>query len=339
MKAVILNSNPGARFHIGRALGAFTEETHNTQKTTSEYLHSDTLWSALVNAWALSCPKSVNDFINECMNGNFRLSSAFYCYMPPLSTEGKKGGNKKIYFLPKPASLNLAKFSDPKSLKRVKFLSKGIWEKGLLPEDWFDKDKCTLLQNESVVALKSEIEVAESFKLFYIETTAKTSARDITDREDAFYFQTDLYLAENIRWYFLIDNKLPDTLLSDFHTAMKALINLGIGGERTTGCGSLSGYEEIEFNLEMEKSEHTSSISLIAPNQEELSENSLYQIIKRGGRFLEKGKSLPMVQMLLEGAVFDNNINGKIVELNNKPKILRYGLSFLIPLHNNFSNF
>ena len=38
MKAFILNSNLGTRFRFGKAMGAFTEETHNTQKTTSEYL-------------------------------------------------------------------------------------------------------------------------------------------------------------------------------------------------------------------------------------------------------------------------------------------------------------
>ena len=44
-----------------------------------------------------------------------------------------------------------------------------------------------------------------------------------------------------------------------------------------------------------------------------------------------------MIQMLLEGAVLDKSVKGRIVELNNNPKILRYGLNYMIPLHSNFT--
>lgn len=342
MKVIILYSKTGTRFHFGKALGAFTEESHNTQKMTSDYLHSDTLWSALVNAWALSCPESVEDFIIHCKNGKFKLSSAFYCIAPNLQKE-QMNKNNAVFFLPKPTSLNLFKFSEPKKMKKVKFISKGVWENGLMPGDWFNSNKCTISPNEEAVALKSEI--SEPFNLFSTETAAKTSARDITRREDVFYFQTDLYLANNIQWYFFIENSLPDELQSDFQKAMQTLVNFGIGGERTTGCGSLTGYEEIDFDFNFVNNSFANgyrvSVSLTAPNENELSENALYQIIKRGGRFIEKGKSLPMVQMLLEGTVFDNEVKGKVIELNGQPKVMRYGLNFSIPLHSNFqtSNF
>lgn len=339
MKVIILHSRPGTRFHFGKALGAFSEESHNTQKMTSDHLHSDTLWSALVNAWALSCPESVDDFIAHCSRGKFKLSSAFFCFDRRLY-EDQKDKYNYIFFLPKPISLNLFKVSEPKKMKNIKFISKGVWEKGIMPDEWFDTDKCILLQNDKVVALKNEI--SESFNLYSTETTAKTSARDITMREDSFYFQTDLYLANNVQWYFFVDNLLPVNLKADFYKAMQTLVNFGIGGERTTGCGSLAGFEEqnIDFNFEnhtnVEESGTSVSISLTAPLENELSDSSLYQIIKRGGRFLEKGKSLPMVQMLLEGAIFNNETKGRIIKLNDQPKILRYGLNFPIPLHNNF---
>ena len=336
MKVIILNTKPDTRFHFGKALGAFTEESHNTQKMTSNYLHSDTLWSAMVNAWALSCPESVEGFIDYCNSGKFKISSAFYCYIPKLHEEQKKL-NEAVFFLPKPASLNLFKYSEPKNLKKVMFISKGVWESGLLPNDWFDSEKCILLQNNSVVALKSEIE--KSFNLISTETAAKTSARDITKREDTFYFQTDLYLSNNVQWYFFIENKLPDNLQADYQKAMHTLVNLGIGGERTTGCGSIVGYEELDFDFKFAGNstvEEKVSLSLILPDKDELTERALYQIIKRGGRFIEKGKSLPMVQMLLEGAVLDKEVKGRIVELYDQPKVMRYGLSFLIPFHCNF---
>lgn len=337
MKAILLNFNEGTRFHLGKAMGAFTEDVNNSQKTTSDYIHSDTLWSALVNAWALSSSETVDEFVCECKAGNFLISSAFYYY----TNSNSDGKNNNIYFLPKPASLNLYKFSEPKILKKIRFVSKGVWEQGIEPDNWFNPDICTLVQNNSAVALKSEID--SSFELFHIETAAKTSARDVSDKEDVFYFQTDLFLAENVKWYFLLNNKLSDHLQADFEKAMQTLIVLGIGGERSTGCGALSEYKIIDFVFDMNENEKDKqmqvSLSLTTPKENDLSENDLYQIIKRGGRFLTKGKSLPMIQMLQEGAVLNNDFTGRIVELNNKPIVLRYGLNFPIPLHLNFSNF
>ena len=332
MQAIILKSNFGTRFRFGEALGASTEEIHNTPKSTSLYLHSDTLWSALVNAWALCCPETVENFISECRNGKLKLSSAFYC------VENK---GKNIYFLPKPVSLNLFQYTEPRRLKKVRFISKGVWEGGLLPEDWFDSGKCTLLQNESVVALKSEIDTP--VKLFSVETTPKIHARNIANKDNSFYYETNLFLSHGdnykVNWYFLLENKLPENLKKDFQKAMQTLVNLGIGGERATGSGGLSGFQEAELEFKLpEISNYQVSVSLIAPDKNELTENSLYQIIKRGGRLLENGNCLPMVQMLLEGAVFDTKIEGNIVSLNDNPPIVRYGLNLSIPLHNNFIN-
>lgn len=339
MQAYILQSNTGTRFRFGEALGAYSEESHNAQKTTSDYLHSDTLWSALVSAWALSCPNSLVDFLSACENGKFKLSSAFYAVNFQKSPEVPNGNI--IYFLPKPTILNLRATDKPKELKRIKFISKGIWEQGVSPENWFDKSKCTLLQNDSIVALKSEI--SKSINLFSITTNHKNRARDVTNREDAFYYETDLFLLGNEEyktdWYFLVENNLSNSLQSDFDKSLQTMIHFGIGGERTAGCGSLTNFKLKDFDLKIEKLGNClSSLSLVAPQENELSENSLYQVIKRGGRFLEQGKSLPMIQMLLEGAVFDKEIEGRIVRLNANPPILRYGLNFSIPLHNGLIN-
>ena len=332
MQAIILKSNPGTRFRFGEALGAFPEGMHNAQKSTSQYLHSDTLWSALVNAWALCCPETIEDFISECKNGGFKLSSAFYY------VEFKENN---VYFLPKPVSLNLFQFDEPKKLKKVRFISKGVWETGLLPKDWFNSEKCVLLQNDNIIALKSEIDTP--IQLFSIETSPKTHARDITDREDSFYYETDLFLTYGddykVDWYFLIENNLSENSQNDLKKALQTLVSFGIGGERSSGCGSLTEYEEKFLDIELtEMSNYKCSVSLIAPKENELMKNSLYQTIKRGGRFIESGKCLPMTQMLLEGAVFDTEIQGSVVTLNENPPILRYGLNLDIPLNNNFIN-
>lgn len=328
MQAIILKSNKGTRFHFGKALATGKNDA-SALASVSEYLHSDTLWSALVNAWALSSPKTVENFISECRNGKFRLSSAFYY----LEYNGSS-----VFFLPKPVSVNLFPFDEPKKLKKIKFISKGVWEAGLLPDKWFDGGECMLLQNDTIVALKSEID--KSITLFAKETSPKVRARDVNDHEDGYYYQTDLFLFGNneysVSWYFVMENRLSEDLKHDFNSAMKTLTHLGIGGERSSGCGSLTEYTTVDFQIEVENTAYRSSLSLIAPNENELTKNSLYQIVKRGGRFFKEGKSLPMLQMLLEGAVFDKDIKGKVAELNTEPPILRYGLNLDIPLHNKF---
>ena len=334
MQAYILRASPGSRFHFGEALGAYTEEQSNAQKTTSEYLHSDTLWSALVNAWAFCHPDSVEDFIDECRKGHFKLSSAFYCVEYPNT-------DTQVFFLPKPVSLNLFQFEEPKKLKKIKFISKGVWESGLLPDDWFNPDKCTLLQKESIVALKSEIDMP--IDIFKIETNPKVRARNMNDRDSSFFYQSDLFLLNGknykVSWYFLTKNNLSEHLKSDFEKAMRTMMYLGIGGERTSGCGSLTEYFEKSLDIEpVEMSNYKCSVSLIALNENELTEKLFYQTIKRGGRFLEKGKCLKMIQMLHEGAVFNTDLEGCIISLNDNPPVLRYGMNLDIPLNTNFIN-
>jgi CRISPR/Cas system CSM-associated protein Csm4 (group 5 of RAMP superfamily) len=100
-----------------------------------------------------------------------------------------------------------------------------------------------------------------------------------------------------------------------------------------TGCD-----EPVDFQPGIKNTNYRSSLSLVAPNENELTETALYQTMKRGGRSLGKGKSLPMIQMLSEGAVFDTEVKGRIVELSATPPVLRYGLNLAIPLHDNFIN-
>ena len=335
MQAYILKSNFGTRFRFGETQEVSTNSQNNTQKiTTSECIHSDTLWSALVNAWVFCHPESVENFITECKNERFKLSSAFYCI---------EYQNKPVFFLPKPVSLNLFQFDEPKKTEKIKFISKGIMESGVLPKDWFNKNQCTLLQSESMVALKSEID--KPVKVFTTETNPKTRARDLNNKENAHFYETDLFLLNgedySVNWFFMTENNLPENLQENFKNAMQTLVNLGIGGNRSSGCGSLSEYKKIDFAIKINSiSTYRTSLSLIAPNENELSKNSLYQVINRGGgkRSLENSKCLPVIQMLQEGAVFDTEIKGRIVTLNNHPLVLRYGINFDIHLHNNFIN-
>ncbi|MDR0753769.1 MAG: type III-A CRISPR-associated RAMP protein Csm4 [Prevotellaceae bacterium] len=331
MQAIILKSGAGTRFHFGEVLGSAEGKNANAQQAISSILHSDTLFSAIVNAWALRNPETVDSFIAACRSNEFKISSGFYCL---------KTGERTVFFLPKPVSLNLCTANDPKALKRVKMISVGVWEKGLLPDDWLDKNKCTLLQNNTIVALKEEVN--ENMKLYELQTSPKIKART-ENREDSFFWQTNLHLLSDenhtVNWYFIVENKLNDALNNHLTDALQTLMHLGIGGERSSGCGSLTDFEKLNFSLNLPDTQpYHASISLVIPKKDELSDNCFYLTVKRGGRYFDNNEHLKMVQALIEGAVFEKNIQGQIVALKEQPLVLRYGLSLTLPLHDNFVN-
>jgi CRISPR-associated protein Csm4 len=331
MQAIILKSKPGTRFHFGEALGSGEGRNANAQQSVSSILHSDTLFSAIVNAWALRNPETVDDFIAACKRNEFKISSGFHCL---------KIGGRTVFFLPKPVTLNLYPTKDPKALKRVKMISAGVWEKGLLPDDWSDKTKCTLLQNDTFVALKEE--VGERIKLYESQTSPKVKART-ENREDSFFWQTNLHLLSDenyeVNWYFVVDNRLNGALNNHLTDALQTMMQLGVGGERSSGCGSLVGCEKVDFSLDLPGAQpYRASISLVIPKVDELSDVCFYFTIKRGGRYLDNGEHLKMIQALVEGAVFDKDIQGQIVPLKEPPLVLRYGLGLTLPLHHNFVN-
>jgi CRISPR/Cas system CSM-associated protein Csm4 (group 5 of RAMP superfamily) len=94
----------------------------------------------------------------------------------------------------------------------------------------------------------------------------------------------------------------------------------------------------VDFSLSLPDTQpYHACISLVKPKAKELSDNCFYLTIKRGGRYLDN-EYLKTIQMLLEGAVFDKDIQGQIVVLKDQPPVLRYGLSLTLPLHHNFVN-
>jgi CRISPR-associated protein Csm4 len=177
--------------------------------------------------------------------------------------------------------------------------------------------------------------------LYELQTSPKVKART-ENREDSFFWQTNLHLLSDknheVNWYFIVENKLNEAFNHHLNDALQTMMHLGIGGERSSGCGSLTDCEKVNFLLNLPDTQYHASISLVIPKKDELSDNCFYITIKRGGRYLDHNEHLKMIQALVEGAVFDKNIQGEIATLKVTPPILRYGLNLTLPLHNNFVN-
>ena len=95
MNAVILKCKPFSAFHFGQV----AVDADTSLNDTSEFLHSDTLFSAIINLAARVYPSEVNTLLalfghNDVLP-KVRLSSGFYCLQK---------GESFLYFLPKPLS-------------------------------------------------------------------------------------------------------------------------------------------------------------------------------------------------------------------------------------------
>lgn len=350
MKAIILKCRPRARFHFGKV----APDNNTSLNDTSEWIPSDTLFSALINILATAFDKPVVDkIINHFDAGHVRISSGFYLL---------RLSDRDIYFLPKPAHIALEVTGNFKKYNKVKFISRTVWEEGWPFSEW--EDKCYFLQNGSIVVAKSEVPELASplstlsdrgkqesslskIKIYSIHDfpRVKTHAQG---SQDAFFYLSTVCIADeadlsgvlegSVHFYFLLENAPELERTEEFKalmTAISLLPDQGIGGERSAGCGLFDGISISDFEpFKISGASQQCSLSLTLPKDEqELHQVIAYQIQTRGGRAHQGGK-LNFIRMMTEGAVALNSIEGKIAAIGNPvaSDFLRYGKSFCLPV-------
>lgn len=349
MQAIILKCPPNARFHFGKT--GLDENASLFQ--TSEILHSDTLFSALIN----TCNKVAKDEINPLIaafkkdENGLKISSGYYCL--EVIEAGKTP--RFIYFLPKPNYFNLVNkdTTQRKAVKKVAFISKTVWEKGLLPHEWIESKGCYTIDEKFIIHTE---DLSPSFirpvKKIYRTTTNPKIADHARQKRNNIFFQTDLKLSRinskgltiQPHFYFLLANRLPaeqQRLAKLFFFLLEILMDEGIGGAISTGCGQLLGYESKPLNLDIPEAhlstDYFTNMSLLAPDvSNDLSHIYNGGIITRGGRKTAAAGRLSRIKMFKEGAIIGKEVTGKIPNLHNTQPFLRYGKTFPIPMHQKY---
>lgn len=350
MQAVILQCRPRARFHFGKV----APDNNSSLNDTSEWLPSDTLFSALINTLALFCDKSdVDRIVGHFDTGQVRISSGFYL----LRTL-----ERDIFLLPKPNNLAFEVTENFKDFNRVQLISRTVWEHGWAFKEW--PDKCYFLQKGVVVVAKSELpELTDKLKeiktdVARIEAVAKIRLFSKTDyprvkvhspdQQNAFFYLSTICLADNhdlkylpegssAHLYFLLDVEAGFEKNADYATlltAIRLLPDQGLGGERTAGCGL---FEKCDFQHfappQVIGETQQCSLSLSLPTADELTQALAYSVITRGGREYTGGK-LDYIRMMSEGAVSDSVWSGRIAKVGEHggTDFLRYGKAFCLPV-------
>lgn len=340
MKAIILKCRTGSRFHLGEYANHKNTVLHNT----SEYIHSDVLFGAFISALSKIYPEKLNDFRQLFGEGEIRFSSAFYCIE-------ENSTNKNLYLLPKPASLNFIQLNehiDPKKVKKIKFISKGIYEKGITPLEWFS-EKC-VIPDDKCVFLKEEFDENDSTFSLYDKVDLQKARIHTSEPENNLYSQTDIVLmgSDNyqVNWYFLLDlnNQLSKEDIDIFYQTLDLMAINGIGGERSTGCGAIEEMEVIDnFCLNPDQpSNQQLLLSLAFPKEAEKDKYLYYKTKIRGGMWygIKNDQRLNLLMGIEEGSILNDKISSQIIDLSeNNNHSWQYGGNITIPLPSEYFNF
>lgn len=332
--------------HFGE-LGIGMEET-------SDRIHSDTLFSAWISAYArLFLKDAVEELLQQFQTqaeSPFRLSSTFIY---------RQVDGENIYYLPRPFKrpINYPKydFDFAKEYKKLNYLPLKIWQRWYQGEGWHESDTKELEakvkkeknQNEKLKEAGT-FDYAEAFKKGKVPKIAV----DRITRATNLYHTAFVQYQENAGLYFLVEFHNPE-FENTFLTVLNFLGDEGLGGERSSGAGQFKVdtsdndlTPEWEKVVKFDKGNFHSLISLFW--QESLSNeflaNTSYELLRRGGWISASPsgsqRRRKSVQMFAEGSVFPVKPMGKLADVtpdeNFKDRyhsVYRSGISLSLPIN------
>jgi len=349
----ICKLKPKAHFHLG--------EKETVLEKTSDYIHSDTLFSAICNAYRLL-------YGEEELRGVLKL---FKDHEPPFLISSAFAYAGEILTFPLPLSINWDNYADDevieglnaerkekvdkfgilKRLKRVKFVSEKIFwnmteEESRVKDYINDKNiiQGILFDDEELKRLRKRFDVKENkgIKIFGKKEVPRVAIDRKTNSSHIYHFG-EVSFAKDCGLYFLVDSRLKE-YEKRVEATIRVLGDEGIGGDRTYGKGLFNAeFDEIELN--MESKNHFVTLSLFYPQEEELSrlKDRYYELITRGGWIYStdaKNLRRRTVRMFSEGSVFSAESNSGLYGglANVKPndfaehEVYRYGYAFAVPL-------
>ncbi|MEZ4961215.1 MAG: hypothetical protein R2830_15415 [Saprospiraceae bacterium] len=364
-KTLLFRCPPGGQFHFGRI--ALDDKT-SLDATTPMY-HSDTLSSAIVATAFRVFPQQAETVLDWFKTGQVRFSSFFHCLeTEEVRKEEKEGGAilsstfRHLFFLPKPAHLDTGNFTEPKKIRKVLFISKGVWEAGILPDKWLQKgyriiDGKFLVLEEELAQLGCP-GLPAGYKLFEESTVPKVFIHKL-EREDNLYFHANIFLPPNVSF------AKKDDAIKGFHlrvhfyamaehgeavdwqiiqSLLEIIADEGIGGERSVGCGRLLGVEALDsFGISVqEESSLACTLNLVSPADEvDLGKLKAWKTLTRGGRFYKSQENFKRLKMVAEGALTEAGLQGRHWDISNSggQASLRFGHALTLPVSKNYADY
>ncbi|MGA9379964.1 MAG: type III-A CRISPR-associated RAMP protein Csm4 [Phormidium sp.] len=346
----------GNPVHFGE-LGIGMEET-------SDRIHSDTLFSAWISAYARLFGKdAVEELLQQFQTQEeppFRLSSTFIY----RQVEGEN-----IYYLPRPFKrpINYPKhdFDFAKEYKKLNYLPLKIWQCWYQGQGWTKSDEEELkAKAKAKKGDKIDGELTKAGTFEYGEAFKKGKvpkiAVDRITRATNIYHTNFVYFQKDAGLYFLVEFSKPE-FENTFLNVLKFLGEEGLGGERSSGAGQFEvDNSSIELtpewdkwvqvvNFKFDKGNFHSLISLFWENplasdlldrEGKLKEESSYELLRRGGWISSSPsgsqRRRKSIQMFEEGSVFSVKPMGKLANVTpdgfSSHSVYRSGISLSLPI-------
>ena len=329
---------------------------------SSERVRSDTLFSALANAYvrlfdvagveSLFARFLIADTEKSKTLAPVRFSSTF------IYTQNSQGNT---YYLPRPnakpqeyPSEDLAFY---KAYKKLKYLPLDVWQRWYQGSGISDDDIEELTLKTKVKETNGDLETAGVFSYgttFQTETYPKVSIDRRTAATNFYhtgFTQFNCEPDQRSGLYFLLNFPTEDAQLeSNLHAALDLLGENGLGGERSSGAGrfEVEYWDELPVEWQdikidsLADSKHHCLLSLFWREsiKESFLDDSSYELIERGGwigsPFSGRQLRRQKIYMFAEGSVFTEQPLGQLAVVTpdgfNKHPIYRSGISLSLPI-------
>lgn len=309
---------------------------------TEEFIHADTLFSALMQAWALLYPDDLDSFFpqnNQRLDfPHFRISSAF-----PFV-----GDN---LFLPKPRWRLGKQKEEEFSPKLVKKIKKLTWVDKRIMARWLNNELGQLQPDETFgddaywSPGKKDSQTRAQSPL-RIESSSRVQMDRWLNTTTPFTYAR-LYFQEGAGLFFLAEITDPG-YQEKFIAALRLLGDEGIGGDRSVGHGHFTVTGPDVFQIDVpENTDHYLLLSPFHPEHKEVAQigdESSYELITRRG-WITAGHGRPLrrqaVRMFAEGSVLQGpQPQGDLVRVLKQNNLLglghdvfRYGQPLSLPFN------
>lgn len=302
-------------------------------ENVSEWVNSDSLFSALINACGLIKEKDeVNRLIETFKEKPPFLISSLFLY------------HKENYFLPRPLvddHINEdLKRNMGKELKKLKWLNTEGFLKWVVNKD---------IEKSDIERMRA---AQEDYKKAFIFEIRPRVTLDRMTQNSNLYHAGYVYFNDGAGLYGLVAFR-DETYIEEFKLILRTLGEIGLGGERTYGCGTFQVVDFHEISDQFERIVNNDSdiytlLSLYHPSESEASfirdKLIAYDVIRKKGWITTGRYALPLkrksVGFITEGSVLKEQPIGSLVDVtpDNPPpdilahKIYRYGYAFTAPL-------
>ena len=332
MKVIRIPLEPHSHFHFGE----FKIDSNVALSSTSAFMHSDTLFSAMVNTCA-KVDDHADSFVKLFKQGSINISSLFY-YL--------KKDDVIVYLLPKPGFIDIFSPQDGnhKLRAKVNMVSLGVWEKGFETKAWTDSENYRFLQNQEIILTSEEFDMIglrEADWIYNIIDIPKNPIRKMNET-DSIYYQADVEIGKieyvEIGFYLFFDSNLEFNE-NELKKIVQILRYSGIGGEKNNTGRTMQEpvMDDVIMKISDDPtlSEGFTNVSLLNPEEPDLSQIEYSQTLLRGGG--HNGKEiLKVVRMIKEGALFKSpKVKGRMVAIGtdlDENTVLRNGRAFNVKI-------